>query len=95
MYNFLNVAREPVELLWATTPAVEEPVRDVLFVGLVDCLDDASSVTLLTVSKIYELELSVVICATGTVMFVKETPLTVYAHKQYGICVGMKSPVVL
>lgn len=38
--------------------------------------------------------LSVVISGAATVTFVMAIPLAVYAHKQFGDCVGMKSPVV-
>jgi hypothetical protein len=38
--------------------------------------------------------LNVVICAADTVTFVMATPLAVYAQRQYGVSVGMKSPVV-
>lgn len=38
--------------------------------------------------------LSVVISGAATVMFVMAIPLAVYAQRQYGDSVGMKSPVV-
>jgi hypothetical protein len=35
-----------------------------------------------------------VICAAGTVTLTRGTPLAVFAQRQYGVNVGMKSPVV-
>lgn len=56
-------------------------------------VSDASETSVYTGRKDVELT-SVVICAAGTVMVVICTPLFVYAQKQYGDSVGMKSPGV-
>jgi hypothetical protein len=68
------------ELLCPVAPGVEELLRVVVVVVI--WLDDPPPLELPIVPTRYEVLLSVVICAAGTVIFVIATPLAVYAQRQ-------------